>query len=165
MIVRKAIQRDKKQIKLIRPKIVEFMADTGLTQWDDEYPSEELLMQDLDKGEMYVGLIDDEVVGYVTVNEEIPDEYNEIPLEFSPKICVHRLSVNPKFAKQGIATRIMENVHIDLKKRGYQSICLDTCEDNPGALKLYDNLEYIIRGNVTFERRAPKRFPVMERKL
>lgn len=165
MIVRKAIEQDKEQIKQIRPQIVKFMSETGLTQWDDEYPGEKLLMQDLDRGEMYVGLIDEEIVGYVTINEEIPEEYNEIPLKFSPKVCVHRLSVNPKFGKQGIATKIMQSVHVDLKKSGYKSICLDTCEDNAGALKLYDNLGYIIRGNVHFERRATMKFPVMERKL
>ena len=165
MIVRKAIQNDKAQIKKIRPQMVKFMADTNLTQWDDEYPSEELLMQDLDRGEMYAALIGDVVVGYVTINGDIPEEYSEVALEFSPKVCVHRLSVNPKFAKQGIATKIMEHVHGDLKKQGYRSICLDTCEDNAGALKLYRNLGYITRGYVIFERRAPMKFPVMERNL
>lgn len=165
MIIRKAIEKDKKQIKSIRPLVVKYMADNNLTQWDDEYPSDEILMQDLDRGEMYAALIDDEVVAYVTVNSDIPPEYNEVALEFSPKMCVHRLSVNPKFAKKGIATKIMEYVHSDLKIQGYESICLDTCEDNPGALKLYDRLGYIIRGHVVFDRRAPMKFPVMERKL
>ena len=165
MIVRKAIQKDKDQIKKIRPQVVKFMANNNLTQWDDEYPSDEILMQDLDRGEMYVALIKNEVVGYVTINEEIPEEYNAISLEFSSKVCVHRLSVNPKFAKQGIATKIMEHVHRDLKEQGYRAICLDTCEDNAGAIKLYSNLGYITRGYVIFERRAPMKFPVMERKL
>jgi ribosomal protein S18 acetylase RimI-like enzyme len=165
IIIRKAIQQDKEQIKEIRPQVVEFMKASNLTQWDDEYPSEELLMQDLDRDEMYVALIDDKVAGYVTVNDEMPEEYNEIPFEFMPKKCVHRLSINPKFIKQGIATQIMEYVHNDLKKQDYSAVCLDTCEDNIGALKLYKNLGYITRGHVIFEKKAPMKFPVMEKKL
>ena len=141
------------------------MIADGLYQWDDEYPSEEILFSDINDGNMIVAIEDGAIAGYVTVNEDIPQEYKEINLLFSPKICVHRLSVNPAHARRGTAKALMEYVHDSFKNQGYKSICLDTCEDNIAAISLYNKLKYVKRGYVSFERRPKLRFPVMERKL
>jgi len=165
MIIRDAEQKDKKQIAQIRPAVYKKMIADGLYQWDDEYPSEEILFDDIDNGDMIVAEEEDTIVGYVTVNIDIPEEYKAIDLRFSPKICVHRLSINPEFARSGAATALMEHVHKAYKSKGYDSICLDTCEDNAAAIGLYSKLGYIKRGYVSFGRRPKFRFPVMERKL
>ena len=162
MYIRKATQEDKIEISKIRPKVYQKMLESGLNQWDDEYPSDTILFEDIDRGEMLAGLIDGKIVGYVTVNEDIPDEYKDVTLKFAPKICVHRLSVNPEFVGQGVATKIMQFVHEHYKDRGYASICLDTCEANIAALGLYNKLGYIQRGYVKFKRRPQYKFPVME---
>ena len=162
MQIRKAIQEDKAHIAKIRSEVCKNMISVGLTQWDEEYPSDEILFEDIDRGEMLIAQIGDEIAGYVTVNKDIPKEYDEIDLQFASKICIHRLSVNPTFLRQGIGTRIMLYLHKSFKAQGYKSICLDTCEDNEGALRLYDKLGYIIRGYVKFPRKEQFRFPVME---
>ena len=46
MIIRDAEQKDKKQIAQIRPAVYKKMIADGLYQWDDEYPSEEILFDD-----------------------------------------------------------------------------------------------------------------------
>lgn len=165
MIIRKATKDDKKQISKIRPTVYKNMLEYGLNQWDDEYPSNKILFDDIDNGTMYVATIDDLVAGYITVNENISEEYKDVDLRFDSKICVHRLSVNPVFARQGVATRLMKYIHQIYKEAGYTSICLDTCEDNYIALKLYQNLGYSIRGYVVFNRRRQYRFSVMEIEL
>ena len=165
MIIRQAQAKDKAKIAEIRPLVFKSMLAAGLYQWDDEYPSEKILFEDIDKGHMIIAQINEEIAGYVTVNKEIPAEYSEIPLKFSPKICVHRLSVNPAFGRLGIATALMDYVHKEYKARGFFAICLDTCEDNTAALGLYEKLGYRRRGYVTFPRRPKFKFPVMERKL
>lgn len=162
MNIRKAKTEDMEQISKIRPAIYRKMIESGLNQWDNEYPNEEILLVDIQKYEMLVALIDGEIAGYVTVNEDIPDEYKEIDLKFNPKLCVHRLSINPKFARQGVGTKMMEYIHKHYKGMKHTSICLDTCEANTAALRLYDKLGYIIRGYVHFGRRPQYRFPVME---
>jgi len=162
MKIRKAQIDDMKQISNIRPAIYKKMIASGLNQWDEKYPSDEILLDDINNSEMFVALIDDEVAGYITVNEDIPDEYKTVDLKFDAKLCVHRLSINPKFSRQGIGTKMMEYVHGHFKDMNYTAICLDTCEANLAALRLYDKLGYITRGYVNFPRRPQYRFPVME---
>lgn len=120
------------------------------------------MFDDIDRGEMIVAVVGHMVAGYVTVNEDIPDEYNDVDLQFASKICIHRLSINPQFSRQGVATKIMEFVHKYYRGKGHKSICLDTCEANVAALKLYEKFGYITRGYVKFSRREQYRFPVME---
>lgn len=163
--IRKAIAGDMNRISKIRPEVYKKMMEAGLYQWDENYPTDEILMQDIKKGEMLVALIGDEIAGYVTVNEEQPPEYDDIEFQFSPKLCVHRLSVNPKFARQGVAMQIMEYIHSYYKTHNYTSVCLDTSDANKAALGLYRKLGYIIRGYVHFKRKPQYRFPVMEIKL
>jgi len=162
MEIRKATQEDKRKISVIRPAVYKNMIASGLSQWDDEYPSEKILFEDIDRGEMLVALIEGEITGYVTVNDDIPIEYATVDLRFNPEICIHRLSVNPKFARQGVAYSLMEYIHSMCLQQGNNSVCLDTAEENTAALNLYGKLGYTIRGYVTFGRKEQYRFIVME---
>ncbi|MEX1375964.1 MAG: GNAT family N-acetyltransferase [Eubacteriales bacterium] len=163
--IRKANEEDMMQISQIRPEVYKKMMEMGLEQWDDNYPTDGILLEDIKKGEMLVALIEDEIAGYVTVNEEQPAEYDDIEFQFSPKLCVHRLSVNPKYARRGVAMNIMEYIHSHYKEQNYKSICLDTSDANKAALGLYSKLGYTIRGYVNFKRKPQYRFPVMEIRL
>ena len=71
MEIRKATQEDKRKISVIRPAVYKNMIAAGLSQWDDEYPSETILFEDIDRGEMLVALIEGEIAGYVTVNDVV----------------------------------------------------------------------------------------------
>ncbi len=165
MFIRKATGIDKIRISEIRPMVYKKMIESGLDQWDDEYPSKEILFKDIDRNEMLIACVDGDVAGYVTVNDDIPAEYKNVNMQFNAKICVHRLSVNPEYQKQGVATKIMEYVHNKYRDMGYNAICLDTCETNIAALELYKKLGYIVRGYVNFKRRPQYRFPVMEKMI
>ncbi|MBN2879491.1 MAG: GNAT family N-acetyltransferase [Clostridia bacterium] len=160
--IRKALKEDKQQISAIRPLVYKNMIVSGLRQWDDEYPSDEILFEDIDRGEMLIALIRGEIAGYVTVNNDIPAEYDSVDLQYNSEICIHRLSVNPKFQRKGVAYALMEYIHRMCLQQGHTSICLDTAEENTAAVNLYSKLGYEARGYVAFGRRPNYRFHVME---
>jgi len=162
MEIRKALKEDKHQISAIRPLVYKNMIASGLHQWDDEYPSEEILFEDIDRGEMHLAILQGEIAGYVTVNNDIPTEYGSADLHYNSEICIHRLSVNPKFIRKGVAYALMEYIHRMCIQQGHKSICLDTAEENVAAMSLYNKLGYEARGYVVFGRRLNYRFQVME---
>lgn len=166
MIFRKAKSTDRQRISEIRPTVYKYMQSIGYTQWNDAYPSEEILFEDIDKGHMYVALVDGLIAAYVTVDKVMPVDYENIPFTYDePRACIHRLSIDPEYLRLGIATELMKYVHGECKKIGYNSIVLDTCEDNPGALGLFEKLGYTIRGNIKYEKRSKLCFPTMEKSL
>ncbi len=117
MILRKAKSTDKQRISELRPEVYKYMQSVGYTQWNEDYPSEVVLFDDIDKGHMYVAIVDELIAAYVTVDKEMPLDYKNIPFMFDePRACVHRLSLNPEYTRMGIATELMNYVQEECRK-------------------------------------------------
>ena len=69
----------------------------GVYQWDELYPSQELLEKDIVNKSMFVGLEADEVIASVSVDTKQPNAYASIawhPATLHP-LLIHRLCVTP----------------------------------------------------------------------
>lgn len=166
LMFRKAIANDKLAISAIRPRVYRDMHEKGNDQWDNEYPSDDILHIDIDRGHMYLAIVDGVIAAYVAMNSRIPEEYSSVSFVYEePRACMHRLSVNPDYLRMGIATELMRYVHGQCRMIGYKSIVLDTYDNNNAALAFYKKLGYITRGSVSFPRRPDNTFPTMEKAL
>ncbi len=138
MMFQKAISKNKMEISALRIRVYKNMLENGLEQWDDDYPTDSILFEDIDHGNMYIAVIDDVIAAYVTADEDIPEEYLGVDFQYDkPRVCIHRLSVNPDFLRMGIASELMHYIHSQMKQIGYKSIVLDTMDVNMGAVGLY----------------------------
>ena len=74
-------------------------------QWDEQYPSREIIKKDISEGSAFGFFQSDELRGYIVLNEEYSPEYNS--LEWKDKngtaLIVHRLSIKADCQGQGIA--------------------------------------------------------------
>ena len=138
----KAMLNDLDNIYQIYVDAIAEMNRNSIPQWDERYPDREILNEDIAKGELFVGFIDDKIASAYVVNAECDEQYVNGSWEFPQAkfYVIHRLCVNPKFQNKGIGTLVMRHIEESLKAEGIESIRLDAFSQNPYALKLYEKL-------------------------
>ena len=77
MIV-KAKKSDIEQIMKIMSVTVEEMKSYNNTQWDESYPQTKDYMRDIEKGYLYVTKDGEEIMGFICVDYNQPEEYSEL---------------------------------------------------------------------------------------
>ena len=125
----------------------------GSTQWQDGYPNENTLRNDLDKGEAYVLEADGELLLYAAVIFEPEPAYEAIEgrwLTEGPYMVLHRVAISPQAKGKGIATAFFQMAEDLCRARGIPSIKVDTSFDNAPMLRIMDKLGYTYCGQVYF---------------
>lgn len=120
------------------------MVSQKIDQWDELYPTREDFEQDINRGQLTVGMLGREIAVIYTINGECEPEYESAEWEGpdKPYYILHRLCVNPLFQNRGIARQTMEHIERETAAKGIQAIRLDVFSQNPHALKLYQNCGY-----------------------
>jgi len=162
--IRKAEYEDLNIIIEIFKNAIKVMNDNNINQWDDIYPTNEDLEQDVINGQMHVGIKDGEIVSALVINNECEEEYKNGSWRYDNDkfAVVHRLCVNPIYQNEKNGKDTMIKIEEILKKEGTQSIRLDTFSLNPFALKLYQTLGYQKVGEAKWRKGL---FYLLEKKL
>lgn len=123
---------------------VSMMIQQNIFQWDEVYPNEEVFRQDIEKGQLTVGIMDEQIAVVYVLNQECEEEYKsgKWKYENGPFCVVHRLCVNPVFQNRGVGRAVMLHIEKEANAMGFRSIRLDAFTGNLFALKLYDKLGY-----------------------
>ena len=161
---RKATGNELDNIFKIYVDAIAEMNRNSIPQWDECYPDRDILNEDISKGEMFVGAIDDDIACAYVVNAEYDEQYGNglWALPQATFRVIHRLCVNPKFQNKGVGALAMRHIEEVLRAEGIESIRLDAFSQNPYALKLYEKLGYV---NVGYADWRKGRFCLMEKKL
>ena len=124
------------------------METAGIHQWDEIYPDKQILAEDIEKQQMYVGIEDQKIAVCFVLSEECDEEYKNGQWQWpNARFCViHRLCVSPDFQNQGIAAKTLNYIENLCKSQGYDSIRLDCFTENPYSRKLYDKAGYSVVG-------------------
>ena len=150
-------------IKIFQKAICE-MEKEGIYQWDSLYPNEEVIKDDLEKKELYVGIYDGKIVSVYVLNQECDEQYKNGHWQYENATfyVVHRLCVNPRFQNKGIGTLTMLHIENEVKKMGVDTIRLDAFTLNPYAVKMYEKLGYSKVGLANWRK---GKFYLMEKKI
>lgn len=150
MIIEQAKSGDFDEILSLYRACGELMRAQGIIQWGQDYPRPSDLMDDIDKGELYVLKVP-KIGAVVTINENQDPVYqtvNWLSPENSRNLIVHRLGTHPAYQGQGLASKLMDFCENFAKENGYDSIRLDTYELNPKNLRFYQKRNYQFIGKV-----------------
>ncbi len=152
--IRKADIWDLDAVTDIFKKAVQVMNENNILQWDEIYPDREVLTEDIRKGEMYLGVIKDEIASVFVVNDEFEEQYNDGKWNYreSTFAILHRLCVNPLFQNKGVGCKTLSLMEKMLKELGIEAVRLDAFSQNPYALRMYEKLGYIKTGEVNFRK-------------
>ena len=154
MEYRKAKLSDFPVIMAIYQAATRHMDEMGIFQWDELYPDEKTIKEDICRAEMYLGLIDGAIASAFTLNREHDKEYANGKWRHGGThyAVVHRLCVSPDRQNEGIGTQTMRYIAETLRHKGVEDIRLDAFSQNPAALKLYEKLGFQKVGEVPFRK-------------
>ena len=156
---RKAIIEDKLSIWQIIQQAIERRKTEGSNQWQDGYPNENIIENDIKKNNGFVLTNDKIIVGYcaVLINDE--PEYEKIIgkwLTDGDFVVVHRIAIHQDYLGQSLSKEILKNIEDFALKNKINSIKVDTNFDNFAMMKAFDSLGYVYCGEVFF-RGSPRR--------
>lgn len=172
MIFRRTKDKDRQQVVKLWQKARTYFQEAGIDQWQDGYPNEESLAEDMARGESYV--LADEEGGQVLATAFIsfagePDYeriYEGSWQSEGPYGVVHRVAVAPEQKGRGLAGRLIEQAEEMCRQRGVFSLRIDTHEDNRSMRRMlvkngfsYQGIIYLGRGGdrrVAFEKKVTK---------
>ncbi len=152
MEFRKATLKDVPQIMNIIYKAQENFRIKGIDQWQNNYPNEEIIKDDIDKGYGFVLVDNDSIIGYVAISFDGEETYNKIydgkwlsDLEYA---VVHRVAIDEEYKGKGYSYIIMENVEKYCTDNGVYSIKVDTHIKNIPMQKVLSRLNYNYCGKI-----------------
>lgn len=153
--IRAASVEDLDDVMILVRDCIADMRRAGIEQWDEIYPDRGTLLADLRAGTMHVAGLDREpLTGIVVVNDHQDREYAAVPwtIDAARVAVVHRLMVDPRFQRRGIARQLMRFAEGRARELGYGAVRLDAFSENPRALDLYRSLGYRDAGSVTLRK-------------
>ena len=133
----------------------------GSNQWQDGYPNEQVIANDIAKGYGYVLVEDEEVLGYCSLLINDEPEYAHIKgkwLSSGDFVVFHRVAISPKYLGRGLAKLLLQQIEDFAYSQGIHSLRADTNFDNGAMLHLFEKLGYQYCGEVTFRGSSRKAF-------
>ncbi|MBD7913426.1 MULTISPECIES: GNAT family N-acetyltransferase [Clostridium] len=154
MEIRKGKKEDIKRIISIIKSATSDMESENIMQWDDLYPNEEVITNDIIEENLFVYEEDGIIKGIITLNEFQDIEYKEINWQYTKgkSLVIHRVCIDPRYKGNGIATSFLKYAELLGKEKGYESIRLDTFTLNKYSCRLYAKNGYEKRGIITFRK-------------
>ena len=140
-----------------------YLKSKDIDQWQNGYPNQTQIEQDIANNESYV-LINDENQVIATSMFSIRPEPTYKLIDGAWKInekekygVIHRLAIDKNYRKKGIASHVLKEFHQKLMKQQIRSLKIDTHEDNHEMQYLVRKLGYVYCGIIFTEYNA-KRF-------
>jgi L-amino acid N-acyltransferase YncA len=161
IILRKATFAELPEIWEILQQAIEQRKQDGSQQWQNGYPNEQTIENDIQNGYGHVLLENNVVAAYVAIIFDIEPAYEQIVgkwLSNDKYLVVHRVATANAAKGKGVATQLfqlLENIAIE---QNVFSIKVDTNFDNLPMLKILQKLNYTYCGEVFFNNAARKAF-------
>lgn len=149
MKLRQATMADFDRIIAILKDGANQLAESGVNQWQGDYPSLDQIKEDIEKGWAYLAVSqDEETVGAISIVPAPDHSYDELDgkwvVDTNKYVVIHRVAIHSDHAGKGYATKLFTEVIDSLKsqKDRVESIRIDTHEDNKAMQHLIDKMGF-----------------------
>lgn len=151
-MIRLAEKKDLEEIYSLTKACAVDMISKDIYQWNENYPSEEKLSTDIERGELYCIDADSKIAGIIIITEIEDEEYQGVKWLESDGNCVyvHRLAVHPEFQGKGYAQQLMDFAESYASAMGYSSVRLDTFSQNKRNNVFYSRRGYVKLDDIYF---------------
>lgn len=153
MELRKAKPSEEGIIWEILQQAIEQRRLDGSEQWQQGYPNEQTVRDDINEGYAYVLTDDGQVVAYAAIIFGIEPAYNEIEgqwLTNGDYAAIHRVATSNAVKGKGVATRLFQMIEQLCIEKKVFSIKVDTNFDNAPMLRILEKLNYTYCGEIFF---------------
>jgi len=146
-MITKASIRDLESIDRLTLKIVRDMKTSKIPQWNFPYPRYKVFMKDWMLGGLYVEKTGHQIDGSITILKENDPAYLVLDTwQGKNALVIHRLMVDPAKRKQGIARKLLKFACRLAIQEGYDSIKIDTHEENYKMKAFLEKHDFVRRG-------------------
>lgn len=151
--VRCAVINDLPSIMHILQETITAMHQEGVYQWNEVYPTLELIEADIQQQSLYVALNSfDSILGFIVLNESQPENYKLLPWQENQKkvFSVHRLAIAKECSSKKIATQLYNQIEEIAKANNGTSMRIDTAANNIKAQQFFLKQGYSWIGNMKY---------------
>lgn len=132
--LRKTEDRDISAVMNIIKQAQQYFKERNIDQWQNGYPNELIIKEDIKKGWSYILTDGDNVVATAAISFEGEQTYDEIYegrwLSNEKYAVIHRICVNNEFKGNGLASQILDSAERLCIERNVHSIKIDTHKEN-----------------------------------
>ena len=152
MVFRQATADDLEPVAALMARVTAELNAQGILQWDASYPSRMFLEEALADDTLFVLSADGELVGATVLDEWQAPQWMAIPWQHreAAVLVIHALVIDPARHGRGYGAALVQHCECWARKHGYGSIRIDAFAGNGAALRLYERLGYVYRGDVEF---------------
>lgn len=153
IFVRKATEQDLAEIMMIINHARALLKADGSEQWQNGNPSEETILQDIEKGYGQLLIVNGEIAGTAALLTD-PDPNYEIIHDGSwnndlhPYATIHRLAISNKFRGMRLANYLFSNLLTLAYSQGFRNFRIDTHEKNLRTQGLIEKFGFEYRGRI-----------------
>ena len=132
--LKKTTTKDINQVMDVIEQGKSYLKSSGVDQWQNDYPNEEIIKEDIVNGYGYVLEDEGKIVGTVALSFDGEPWYDNIYdgkwITNEDFLVIHRLAVSDNVRGTDAASEILRQAEKLCALRGVQSIKIDTHEDN-----------------------------------
>lgn len=150
---RKGAECDLERIMKLVADAQNWFRRQGINQWQDGYPTPEIVLNDISNGNNYIVEYNGNIVATFVTSFDGEPTYAEIKgkgwLNKNDYAVVHRIAVADECRRRGIAVEILHYVEELCRDRAICDIRIDTHRDNTAMRALVKRLDYTHCGRIT----------------
>jgi len=163
-MIRKGTITDIEAIIDLTKSCAKHMISKGIFQWNEHYPNKEAFINDVNRNQLYVLELGNEIAGTVVISTLMDEEY--VPIQWLTKnknnLYIHRLAIHPKHQGKGYAQQLMDFTEKYAIDNNYTSIRLDTFSQNKRNQKFYELRGYKRLDDIYFPKQSKYPFHCYE---
>lgn len=150
-MIRKASISDLDSIMEILKKIITEMHSYNNFQWDENYPQAKDFAADIEKGNLFVSVRENETVGFICINRDEPKEYKDLKWSSAEDaLVIHRMGVSLDYRRGGIGVELVQFADELATRSGVKYLKTDTYSLNTKAQRLFEKCGYAFIGEMRF---------------
>ena len=154
MILRKALLSELPIIWDILQQAIAQRRNEGSNQWQNGYPNEQTVHDDIANGCAHVLVENGEIIAYAAIIFGVEPAYENIEgkwLTHGDYVVIHRVATSNNVKRKGIATQLFKMIEeLSVEQKVY-SIKVDTNFDNVPMIKILNKLDYSYCGEVFYD--------------
>lgn len=157
---RKATLNDVSAIWTILQGAIALRKSEGSDQWQDGYPNEKVVLNDIEKEHGYVFMQSGSIIGYVALIINFDPDFEHIIgkwLSHDHFVVFHRMAIAKDYLQKGYAFQMMKCIEEFAENNSIPSIKADTAYDNLGMLRLFERFNYTFCGEIHRRGNSPRK--------
>lgn len=165
-MIRRAEIKDLDAIMQLVKAVVPLMRESGNLQWDEYYPNIAVFQKDVEREQLWVAEIDNDIAGVAAITTDQDAEYAQVGWDLNETaIVVHRLAVSPDYQGRGIAKALLLQAEQEAVENHIGVLRIDTNSHNQGTQALFPKLGYVFAGEIGLAFRPGLRFFCYEKRI